>query len=87
MTFKIRKFEDKPRYCRVPIFFGGERQIHIMQPFNEKKDGAGPEPEDDVSWFSIAFNTGSGQVVLSLEAVEDFIAALRSFAKEVKKND
>ena len=31
----IKKFEDEPHYCRMPIYLGGERQIHIMQPFFE----------------------------------------------------
>lgn len=78
--FKIRVFVDKPRYCRVPIYFGGERQIHIMQPFEEETEVAVPKNAEE--WFKLSKK--HGQVVFSLEALEDFIQVLRSFAKELK---
>lgn len=82
MKFRIRKFEDKPKYCRVPIYFGGERQIHIMQPFDKKKNDVGPEPHNSKEWFRISQE--SGQVVFSLESVEDFIEALQQFKSLLK---
>jgi len=77
-VWKQQKFEDKPRYCRVPIFFGGERQIHIMQPYDNKKQEAGPEPKNGDDWGKISKR--SGQIVFSFEAVPDFIKALQEFA-------
>jgi len=85
LDFIIRKFEDKPKYCRAPIYFGGERQIHIMQPFDKEKDEAGSRPRNLKHWVKLLDE--NGQVVFSLEAVEDFIQALRDFAQELKKEE
>jgi len=82
-SWKAQKFEDKPRYCRVPIYFGGERQIHIMQPYDNKVKGAGPEPKTCEDWAEISRE--SGQIVFSVEALPDFIKALQEFAdKQIK---
>jgi hypothetical protein len=78
LKWKVAKFEDKPRYGRVPIFFAGEQQIHIMQPYDNKIQGAGPEPKTDKDWYKISRK--SGQVVFSIEALPDFIKALQEFA-------
>ena len=84
MKFLIKKFYDKPKYCRVPIFIGGERQIHIMQPmYDDTGKGVAPEPHSDKEWFKLM--STHGQIVISLEALEDFIVALRDLAKEQKK--
>ena len=77
--FIIRVFRDKPRYCRFPIFLGGERQIHIMQPFNEEGTEF-PVPQNADEWFKLAEK--HGQVVFSHAALEDFIAALRKLKEK-----
>ena len=76
-AFQIHKFEDYPQYARVPIFYGGDRQLHIMQPFDRKKSAAGPEPHDIHEWAELTET--QGQIVVSFEALDDFIQALLEF--------
>lgn len=80
--FRTQVFRDKPRYCRLPIFFGGERQIHIMQPYNDEgTEFTVPKTADE--WFKLAEE--HGQIVFSLEAAEDFVQALRKFKETLKE--
>jgi len=85
MKFIIIKFEDKLRYCRAPIYLGGELQIHIMQPYDDKECEAGPEPKTDREWYKLIKK--HGQIVISLEALPDFINALQKFAETLKKTN
>ena len=79
--FVVRTFKDKERFCRVPIFLGGERQIHIMQPYKGQGDRVEP-PKNADEWFKLMEK--HGQIVFSLSAVDDFIGALISFKKELE---
>ena len=80
--FIIHVFRDKPQYCRFPIFLGGERQIHIMQPFNE--DGTEtPAPKKAEEWFKLAEQ--HGQIVLSHTALPDFIDALKQLKEKQRE--
>ena len=84
--FEIWTFKDSPKYCRAPIYIGGDQQVHIMQPFDSKKQEAGPEPHDIDEWFKLLKT--HGQVVLSFEALDHFIETLQEFRKarlEAKK--
>lgn len=84
--FLIKKFEDKPRYCRVPMFFGGERQIHIMQPmYDDTGKGIAPEPHTVEDWMRLVQK--HGQIVFSLEVLPDFIQALQKFAEKLEKEN
>jgi hypothetical protein len=86
MKFLVEKFEDKPRYCRVPVFFGGERQIHIMQPmYDDTKEGVAPHPHNLEEWAKLY--PIHGQIVFSLEVLPDFIQALQKFAEKLKKEN
>jgi hypothetical protein len=79
MTFHIRTFNDKPKYCRFPIYLGGERQIHIMQPSTDEA----AKPRNLNHWAKLVKE--NGQIVLSLEAVDDFCEAIKALRNELLK--
>lgn len=83
MKFVSRTFKDRPRYCRVPIYLAGERQIHMMQPHDFSSDKEIPRPKAWPEWVSLMGT--HGQVVISLEAVDDLCAALKAFRDELEK--
>lgn len=75
VKWQSKIFEDKPHYARLPIFFGGERQIHIMQPFDERPNPRAPKTVNE--WAKKSEK--HGQIVFSVEALPDFIQALQEF--------
>lgn len=78
--FKIEVFKDKKKYCRFPIFIGGEKQIHIMQPFNEEGHKY-KTPRNSKEWFKLSKD--HGQIVFSLEVLEIFIDRLRKIKERM----
>ncbi len=80
--WRIVKFEaGKYRGMHVPVYIAGERQLHMMQPYDPQDVPQGAKTEAE--WVSMI--NDHGQIVIGFDALDDFIAALLKFRDEQRK--
>ena len=77
--WRIVKFHaGKYRGLHAPVYIAGERQLHMMQPYDP--EGAPPGAKTAAEW--VAMLNDHGQIVISFDAIDDFCEAMKAFRDE-----
>ena len=79
----IVEFQEDPFFCRVPLYIGGDKQVHIMQPFEREAHVDAQMPTTNDEWVKLI--PRYGQVVVSFECLDALIDALKAFRERRSK--